>query len=211
MNRPPEQAPPYGALIESAREEAGLSRREAAKLAGISDSWWRYVASGWQNGPITGTAATVAAMALAVGVTPEQMETAGERPDAASVMRKESGPPSFAAALRQARAAASPAPGSPAADILAGLLSGYPDDPVIAALGAQRGKAPRVIVAEILEWLDFQGQGDGHPETGASAGLPADEPLRTGKQTVLVRNKSARFRPVRECSPYTPLCHGVDT
>jgi transcriptional regulator with XRE-family HTH domain len=90
MNRPPEhQPPPYGVLIEAAREDAGLSRREAARRAGISDSWWRYVAAGWQNGPLRGTAETVAAMAHAVGgVTPESLEGKGERPDAARVLRR---------------------------------------------------------------------------------------------------------------------------
>jgi transcriptional regulator with XRE-family HTH domain len=74
-------------LIEAAREKAGLSRREAARRAGISDSWWRYVAAGWQNGPITGTAETVAAMARVAGVDPGRLETEGERPDAATVLR----------------------------------------------------------------------------------------------------------------------------
>jgi transcriptional regulator with XRE-family HTH domain len=88
MNRPPEQPlPPYGVLIEAVREKAGLSRREAARRAGISDAWWRYVAAGWQNGPVTGTADTVAAMARAVGVPPERLEAEGERPDAARVLR----------------------------------------------------------------------------------------------------------------------------
>jgi len=81
MKRPPEQPlPPYGVLIEDAREEAGLSRREAARRADISDSWWRYVAAGWQNGPLTGTADTVAA--------PDDLEEEGMRPDAAEALRK---------------------------------------------------------------------------------------------------------------------------
>ena len=89
MNRPPEQPlPPYGVLIEAVREKAGLSRREAARRAGISDAWWRYVAAGWQNGPVTGTADTVAAMAHAVGVAPGDLEEEGERPDAAEALRK---------------------------------------------------------------------------------------------------------------------------
>jgi transcriptional regulator with XRE-family HTH domain len=88
MNRPLEHPmPPYGVLIEAAREDAGLSRREAARRAGISDSWWRYVAAGWQNGPLAGTPDTVAAMARAVGVTPDDLENEGERPDAARVLR----------------------------------------------------------------------------------------------------------------------------
>jgi transcriptional regulator with XRE-family HTH domain len=131
MNRPPEQQPPpYGALIEAAREDAGLSRREAARRAGISDAWWRYVASGWQNGPVTGTAETVAAMALATGgVTPEQMETKGERPDAARVMRRllrdEPGPPASATPPRL-----SLAPSLPPAGRLAEWLTSLPDEDI---------------------------------------------------------------------------------
>ena len=86
MNRPPR--PPYGELIETARENARLSRREAARRAGISDSWWRYVAAGWQNGPVPGSAETVAAMARVVNVSPEELEAEGERPDAARVLRE---------------------------------------------------------------------------------------------------------------------------
>lgn len=80
--------PPYGELIEAAREAAGLSRREAARRAGISDAWWRYVTRGWQNGPITGPADTVAVMARVVGLTPERLESEGERPDAAGKLRE---------------------------------------------------------------------------------------------------------------------------
>lgn len=88
MNRPPEPPPAYGALIEAAREAAGLSRREAARRAGISDAWWRYVVQGWQNGPISGAADTVAKMARVVGVTPDELETEGQRADAARVLRE---------------------------------------------------------------------------------------------------------------------------
>jgi transcriptional regulator with XRE-family HTH domain len=80
--------PPYGELIEAAREAAGLSRREAARRAGISDAWWRYVTRGWQNGPITGPADTVATMARVTGVTPERLESEGQRPDAAARLRE---------------------------------------------------------------------------------------------------------------------------
>lgn len=82
------QPPPYGALIEQARDDAGLSVREAARRAGISDAWWRYVASGRQgNNPVTGPADTVAAMARVVGVDPDSLAGKGKRPDAAEVLR----------------------------------------------------------------------------------------------------------------------------
>lgn len=86
MSSPPK--PPYGELIEEARAAARLSKREAARRAGISDAWWRYVTEGRQGEtPIRGTAETVAAMALAVHLSPERLETEGERPDAAEILR----------------------------------------------------------------------------------------------------------------------------
>ena len=69
-----------------------LSVREAARRAGISEGWWRQVVRGYQplkgggKAPMTGSAATVAAMAQVVGVTPEQLEAVG-RGDAAEELR----------------------------------------------------------------------------------------------------------------------------
>jgi len=91
MNRPPEP-PPEGVLIESARRDARLSMREAARRAGISDGWWRQVVKGYQptgeGGYILrhGPADTVAKMAAVVKLNPERMEAEGRRPDAAEVM-----------------------------------------------------------------------------------------------------------------------------
>lgn len=80
--------PPHGELIEKARDDAGLSKREAARRAGISDAWWRYVTEGRQGEtPVPGTADTVAAMARAVGLSPERLEEEGQRKDAADVLR----------------------------------------------------------------------------------------------------------------------------
>jgi hypothetical protein len=93
MSHPPEP-PPWGVLIEKAREGQGLSVRESARRAGISEGWWRQIVRGYQNmgsgsyGTVPGPAGTVADMARVVKVTPDQMETAGERPDAAKVMRE---------------------------------------------------------------------------------------------------------------------------
>lgn len=91
MSSPPR--PPYGELIEEARAAARLSKREAARRAGISDAWWRYVIAGRQGEtPVPGSPETVAAMARAVGVTPERLETEGQRPDAAEILRTEPSP-----------------------------------------------------------------------------------------------------------------------
>ena len=84
---------PWGRLIKTAREAAGLSIPEAAGLAGISATTWGNIERGvrTENGTrsaIDGPAATVAAMARVVRVTPERLETGGERPDAAESLRE---------------------------------------------------------------------------------------------------------------------------
>lgn len=90
----PPEPPPEGVLIESARRDAGISVREAARRAGISEGWWRQVVKGYQNlsggafGVVRGVPAeTVAKMAEAAGVAPDRMAADGQRPDAARIMR----------------------------------------------------------------------------------------------------------------------------
>lgn len=79
-------------MITAARKQAGLSVREAARRAGISDGWWRQIVLGYQSlsgggyGPVRGPADTLARMAQVVGVTPEQLIDAG-RQDAAAELR----------------------------------------------------------------------------------------------------------------------------
>jgi transcriptional regulator with XRE-family HTH domain len=82
---------PEGKLIQAARELIGLSIPKAAERIGISDSRWRQIESGFisQGGrqvPVTGPRGTVARMAQALAVTPEQLDKAG-RGDAAEVLR----------------------------------------------------------------------------------------------------------------------------
>jgi hypothetical protein len=99
METPP--APqPEGLLLESARQAARLSAREAARRAGISEGYWRQVVKGYQSvsggayAPISDVPAkTIAKMAVAVGLSPERMETEGGRPDAADRMRSMPAPP----------------------------------------------------------------------------------------------------------------------
>lgn len=94
--RPPQ--PPEGRLIAAAADRLDLSIREAARRAGISYGRWRQVVSGVQNvspgsyAAVHAPAKTLARMAAVVGVTPEQMETEGQRPDAAEVMRQNARP-----------------------------------------------------------------------------------------------------------------------
>src|SRR5215469_2152704 len=83
--------PPWGALIAAALRAAGMSAREAARRAGISEGRWRQIASGYQvvsagvYAPVHGPAGTLARMAAVVGVTPAQLRKAG-RPDAARAL-----------------------------------------------------------------------------------------------------------------------------
>jgi transcriptional regulator with XRE-family HTH domain len=86
----PPSPPPEGVLIESCRRDAGLSVREAAKRAGISEGWWRQVVKGYQSlsGGAFGLvrdvpAGTIARMAKAAQVPPGRLAAEGQRPDAA--------------------------------------------------------------------------------------------------------------------------------
>ena len=97
MDQRPEQ-PPEGRLIAAAAERLDLSIRESARRAGISYGRWRQIAMGYQNispgvyAPVHAPAKTLARMASVVGVTADQMETEGLRPDAAEFMRREMAP-----------------------------------------------------------------------------------------------------------------------
>jgi hypothetical protein len=94
MDKRPEQ-PAEGKLIEDATADLDISIREAAKRAGISYGRWRQIVKGYQNVSPgvyaevrNAPAKTVARMAAVAGVTPELMETKGQRPDVAEVMRR---------------------------------------------------------------------------------------------------------------------------
>lgn len=84
-------APPEGNLIKQALAASGITQREAARRAGMSDTRWRQIVSGYQA--VGGTKAsfrspgdTLARMAHVVAVTPEQLEAVG-REDAAQALR----------------------------------------------------------------------------------------------------------------------------
>lgn len=85
---------PEGKLIQSAAKRAGISARQAAPKAQISEGRWRQITNGYQvvtkglYSPVRDAPAeTVAAMARVVGVTPEELEEAG-RPDAATILQQ---------------------------------------------------------------------------------------------------------------------------
>jgi hypothetical protein len=87
MTQRPEP-PPWGALITAALATEGISAREAARRAGLSEGRWRQITGGYQvvspgvYAEVRGPAATLARMAAVVGVTPAQLRAAG-RDDAA--------------------------------------------------------------------------------------------------------------------------------
>jgi transcriptional regulator with XRE-family HTH domain len=83
--------PPEGTLIKRALKTARLSQREGARRAGISETRWRQLVSGYQTVggakvAVRSPDETLARMARAAGVTAEQLEAAG-RAEAAAVLR----------------------------------------------------------------------------------------------------------------------------
>lgn len=80
--------PPEARLIQRRREEPPrISMSEAARRAHMSDTRWRQLENGYRlmlGKPVreSAPAQTLAAMAQAVGVTPDELREAG-RPDAA--------------------------------------------------------------------------------------------------------------------------------
>src|SRR5688500_14872622 len=87
------EPPPEGELIARTLKKAGISVREGARRAGISEGWWRQIVKGYQSlsgggsGRVRGPAETVARMAHAAGVSPAALTEAG-RPDAAQELNK---------------------------------------------------------------------------------------------------------------------------
>jgi transcriptional regulator with XRE-family HTH domain len=62
---------PLRRLIRLVRtDRAGLTQREAASTAGLSEIWWRHIEGGHTD---IATADTLARMAYAIGVTPDQL------------------------------------------------------------------------------------------------------------------------------------------
>jgi hypothetical protein len=85
------EPPPWGALITAGLASEGISAREAARRAGLSEGRWRQITGGYQvvspgiYAEVRGPAATVARMAAVAGLTPAQLRAAG-RDDAAKVL-----------------------------------------------------------------------------------------------------------------------------
>jgi transcriptional regulator with XRE-family HTH domain len=80
-------------LIRLVREARGIKIPEAASRAGISKGRWSQVELGYESRdkqykPVKGSAGVIAHMADQIGLPPERLETEGERPDAAEVLRE---------------------------------------------------------------------------------------------------------------------------
>lgn len=91
MEKPP--PPPAATLIRLVREAAGLKIPTVAKRAGISPARWSQIENGYEVRQervkaVNSRAVTLAHMAAAVALSPERLETEGERPDAAVILRE---------------------------------------------------------------------------------------------------------------------------
>jgi hypothetical protein len=101
---------PEGDLIRRARERTipKISIRAASARIGISPEHWGNIERGYKSVSSAepprrlqpASAALIAKMARVVGISPEQMESEGQRPDAAEAMRTRLAAPAL---LRQAR------------------------------------------------------------------------------------------------------------
>jgi transcriptional regulator with XRE-family HTH domain len=88
------EPPLCGTLIAAALRSAGISAREAARRAGISEGRWRQISSGYQvvspgvYARVRGPAATLAKMAAVAGVTADELRASG-RADAADALLRQ--------------------------------------------------------------------------------------------------------------------------
>lgn len=88
-----DRPPPEAALIRLVRQAAKIPVAAAAKRAGISTARWTQVEQGYETRagerrPATAPPDTLAYMAAAIGLPPERLESEGQRPDAAAVLRE---------------------------------------------------------------------------------------------------------------------------
>jgi hypothetical protein len=145
------EPPPEAAVIEQRRATLGMSIADAAKTASMSESRWRQITKGFQQAtpdtriPVTAPARTLARMARAVGVTAEQLDTAG-RTDAADILRAP--PPENLGAALARLIPHQPAPPADQLDETARLWRRITElDAAIADDPALRPLSDRVVIA----------------------------------------------------------------
>jgi transcriptional regulator with XRE-family HTH domain len=89
------EPPPWGTLIADSLRSSGISAREAARRAGISEGRWRQISSGYQvvspgaYARVRGPAATLAKMAAVAGVTPAELRASGRHDAAEALVRQQ--------------------------------------------------------------------------------------------------------------------------
>lgn len=94
------EPPPEARLIKEALKNRRLSVRQAAKRAGLSDTWFRNIVRGYQpvggtHVPVRASAEMLADMAKVVGLTSLQLREVG-REDAAEELERLAAPPTQA-------------------------------------------------------------------------------------------------------------------
>lgn len=117
------EPPPEAALIKTAQKRARITVRQAAADAGLSTERWRQITTGYQSvrgGYVEVHAPddTLARMAHAVSVTPDQLTEAG-RAEAADILRE---------LIEEHATRADPYAADPHIDAIAQLLATLPPE-----------------------------------------------------------------------------------
>lgn len=173
MTSPP--ARPEGALLRLARQAAGLTIPDAVRLSGVSKARWSTVESGYESRggvsrPVNAKADTIARMARAVGLTPERLESEGQRPDAAGILRE-------ILRAQPAPVAAPPVPAG-AGSLTADAALIFPDDPAAQTLLVRAVRDIHTL-RELAGWITWQRKvaAEGFPEEDLrrdATGLPRE-------------------------------------
>jgi len=184
--------PPEARLIRTAREAAGMTAAQAAQATdgAVSAGYWRDVERGYggrrgQRAAARASDKTLAAMARVTGVTPGQLNEV-QREDAARVLaeilrREESAARPDDGQLRAVPSQPHAEPGSPSEVEFERIMRKHGDDPVVKAIAAQHGgiKKTPVILAELLEWLDYKyGSQARNGTAGLGLKFPYSKPVR---------------------------------
>jgi transcriptional regulator with XRE-family HTH domain len=157
MSDPPPPTP-EGDLIRRARELAipKLSQPEVAHRVGINPGSFGNIERGYRHlgegrtRKVTGDAATIAKVARVLGITPERLESDGQRQDAAELLRELLGEPP------PAEETTATGTDRPSRDDSATAL--FPDDPVAASIW----RKPLPVAdreAEIGRWREIERAG----------------------------------------------------
>jgi hypothetical protein len=154
--------PPWGALITAALSRGGISAREAARQAGISEGRWRQISGGYQvvsagvYAPVRGPAPTLARMAAVAGVAPAELRAAG-RADAAQLLDEAQSAASGAAADSAADSGAA----SRAGAARLGAAGNSADERLLGRIRSMSSDQARELLAQIAIQLGIAEADDG--------------------------------------------------